>query len=313
ETAALFPGLPVVANERCGTWYVDPQIASAVSVYFKSTDGHNGNWKFSLRRANTQLLEALGTHRGCLIVDSTRRGKSMPDAFSKTIPIWCAVWTRAIARQRGMPTWDTKLYTPPQVVSRSEHSQIEQLIDTFVAALLGSGIDIARHTHAIDRPLRAIWVTRDQALHMPPDFSDAPFTPVVCVSASSIVKQRVEASGENSPFVYIQGSADDHETWAQGLTPRLFWKHKTRLLAHSNMCEDVAKEVVAKERERGTSGHDGTDSEGGARSSVVGKTCVSVGDRVSGRPPECWQQFDAIINCGSPEYEQNRDPALEQR
>lgn len=36
-------GMPVLANERCGGWYVDPALkvdAERGSCYFKSTDGH---------------------------------------------------------------------------------------------------------------------------------------------------------------------------------------------------------------------------------------------------------------------------------
>ena len=47
--------LPLVANERCGSWYIAPDV-KAGSAYFKSTDGHTGQWDFSFRRLNLQLL-----------------------------------------------------------------------------------------------------------------------------------------------------------------------------------------------------------------------------------------------------------------
>ncbi|KAG7288856.1 hypothetical protein NEMBOFW57_005215 [Staphylotrichum longicolle] len=56
-------GLPLVANERCGSWYIDP-ARKAGSAYFKSTDGHTGQWKFSLRRLNLHLLELIGENDG---------------------------------------------------------------------------------------------------------------------------------------------------------------------------------------------------------------------------------------------------------
>lgn len=46
---------PLVANERCGSWYIRPSLKGA-SAYFKSTDGHTGQWKFSTRRLNLHLL-----------------------------------------------------------------------------------------------------------------------------------------------------------------------------------------------------------------------------------------------------------------
>ncbi|KIK34499.1 hypothetical protein CY34DRAFT_67740, partial [Suillus luteus UH-Slu-Lm8-n1] len=66
-----------------------------------------------------------------LLVDSTKAGKRMPDAFSNTIPIWCAVINRAILKTTPKMNvdaefWNTKLYTPPSVVSSQEHDQIEQ-------------------------------------------------------------------------------------------------------------------------------------------------------------------------------------------
>lgn len=57
-------GLPIIANERCGGWYVPPE-SRAGSAYFKSTDGHFGQWAFSKRRLNLQLLEIIGKHHGC--------------------------------------------------------------------------------------------------------------------------------------------------------------------------------------------------------------------------------------------------------
>jgi Rit1 N-terminal domain len=56
-------GRPLVANERCGSWYIDPETKGG-SAYFKSTDGHTGVWKFSARRLNLHLLEIIGKHDG---------------------------------------------------------------------------------------------------------------------------------------------------------------------------------------------------------------------------------------------------------
>lgn len=55
--------LPLVANERCGSWYIPLQLKTG-SVYFKSTDGHMGEWAFSLRRLNLQLLDVVSRHGG---------------------------------------------------------------------------------------------------------------------------------------------------------------------------------------------------------------------------------------------------------
>lgn len=56
RVAALHAGRPLVANERCGSWYVPP-AAKAAGAYFKSTDGHERAWKFSTRRLNLHLVD----------------------------------------------------------------------------------------------------------------------------------------------------------------------------------------------------------------------------------------------------------------
>ncbi|PFH56296.1 hypothetical protein XA68_16767 [Ophiocordyceps unilateralis] len=63
SSAAQRLGRPVVANERCGSWYVRPGTAAA-SAYFKSTDGHERAWKFSTRRLNLHLVDLAEGHDG---------------------------------------------------------------------------------------------------------------------------------------------------------------------------------------------------------------------------------------------------------
>jgi tRNA A64-2'-O-ribosylphosphate transferase len=55
--------LPLIANERCGSWYISPE-RKAGSAYFKSTDGHTGQWDFSFRRLNLQVLPIARDHGG---------------------------------------------------------------------------------------------------------------------------------------------------------------------------------------------------------------------------------------------------------
>lgn len=57
--------LPLVANERCGSWYIPPE-RKAASVYFKSTDGHFGQWAFSKRRLNLHLIDLIIKSKGCV-------------------------------------------------------------------------------------------------------------------------------------------------------------------------------------------------------------------------------------------------------
>ncbi|KAL8728633.1 MAG: hypothetical protein Q9181_005283 [Wetmoreana brouardii] len=63
QKVAKYYSLPLVANERCGSWYIPPQ-SKVGSAYFKSTDGHQGQWSFSTRRLNLQVLEIAGRYGG---------------------------------------------------------------------------------------------------------------------------------------------------------------------------------------------------------------------------------------------------------
>ena len=70
-------------------------------AYFKSTDGHYGNWDFNVKRVNLQTALTAAREGGCLLVDATGRGKPLPDSFQKTVPIWCCVLNRAVERLRA--------------------------------------------------------------------------------------------------------------------------------------------------------------------------------------------------------------------
>lgn len=145
---------PLIPNERCGLWYV-PNKDQVDTSYFKSTDGHTNQWTFSLRRLNLHLLPLLHQFDGISIIDSTRKGKLIPDALLKTIPTWCAVINcilyenmeddEVLAELRTFDNFtdedasfvlnlkhDNWLLTPKQMVSRNEHNQILKRIPEFV-------------------------------------------------------------------------------------------------------------------------------------------------------------------------------------
>ncbi|KIJ30691.1 hypothetical protein M422DRAFT_186786 [Sphaerobolus stellatus SS14] len=226
------------ANLRCGAWYADPDIVSACHekepVYFKSTDGHFGEWSFNLRRPNLHLLQTISEHRGIILVDLKRHGKRFPDALSKTIPIWCAVINLATARKYTSEVrWTASdshengaLYTPPGSVSRSEHSQIELRLDVFANKLL---VIIRIFPSSASETIRPIWITPDTSTL--PSLADVDFFPVLCVSTSKLVHEGLER--RTAGFSYVQDSSDNHESRSQKLTPDLYWQHKSLLLSHS--------------------------------------------------------------------------------
>ncbi|KAG6335831.1 hypothetical protein ID866_3267 [Astraeus odoratus] len=227
EVHRYYRDLPLVPNMRCGAWYVDPDVyqASSHRAYFKSTDGHTNNWSFNLRRPNLRILPLILQHGGIVLVDSTRAGKRLPDALSKTVPIWCSVINRTFQMRRSsdIDNWDTALYTPPGAVSVQEHAQIEQKLDAWAADLAASFYDLPD----LQRPLRPIWIT-PATTSFPILSPHTSFYPVVCLSASKQVSDGLERRAGG--FAYIQGSGDDHELWSMGLTPTMFWRNRKELL-----------------------------------------------------------------------------------
>ncbi|CAJ0551975.1 Ff.00g059540.m01.CDS01 [Fusarium sp. VM40] len=210
---------PLVANERCGSWYVPPERKGG-SAYFKSTDGHERAWKFSTRRLNFHLVEIIEKNDGIIIVDSTRRGKRMPDALSSTIPIWCTVLNLTLLPSHPS---SANLYLPAHLPATT-HSQISALIPEFVSSLKSLNLNLPI---CLTKPLRPFWVTPDSSLPSPEDtasiFDD--YRPVICCTASRrVVGSEMDEGG------YIQGAADDTEMWAYDLTAPLFWENLEELL-----------------------------------------------------------------------------------
>lgn len=149
----------------------------------------------------------------------------MPDALSKTIPIWCAVLNAALFPDTPA---SHALHTPPNVVSPTEHSQITALLPSLLSSLQSLNLDLPSLRTKLSKPLRPFWVTPDTHLG-PPSERDTIFEayrPVVCCTASS------KSSSELSSFEgYVQGAADDTEHWAMGLTAPLFWANSALLLS----------------------------------------------------------------------------------
>ncbi|KAI1316232.1 hypothetical protein EDD11_010279 [Mortierella claussenii] len=384
EIADLFPQFPLLANERCGTWYAHPARVQKPGVYFKSTDGHTGIWDFNLRRYNSHLITTIIENGGCIVVDSTRKGKRVPDALSKTIPIWCATINNAVrkcalqnqAKQQQqkqqinnnqeeeggshstqrvhidesdsessllIPSldaerWDTRYHSLPSLISRSEHAQIAEKIDGFAEKLMLTMrfSDLTFLTMRLRKPIRPIWLTPQSFLFKDdmPDYSDAAFLPVICLSASRVVPEGME---ERDGYLYVQGSGDDEDMWSSGLTPDLFWENEDYLLEEgiaAAECEGRVREIVqnAKKQLRGKSQHrqinDGAEILSSRQTrgngtigsqprftpsmelcSEIMPSAIWIGNNASARIPDCWHGgFDMVINCAA---EIQRDPLFE--
>jgi tRNA A64-2'-O-ribosylphosphate transferase len=331
---------PWLANERCGCWYA--HAVTKQTVYFKSVDGHVNTWNMSWKRLNLQLIRMLRQTGGCWIMDASRT-KVFPDSLARTIPIWAAVMNRIVLRfrqERGMETstneWDIDLHTP-STISAEEHATMSGLMDARVQALYGSGVLLQpdQLVASVTKPLRPVWIT-------PQDMADATATTgslsslfeswatlsnhyliIVCVSCSNISSPLVSSDQQQQDdanasanddtytnnFVYSPGAGDDEECWARGLSPALFWKHRQKVWS-TETCEEadaVMDELVTTSQKASAAAatHDGEGQEGsgGLAYNALGSMNVYVGSRRAGRPPECWQVFDAVLNVTGQEYE----------
>ncbi|KAG5937469.1 hypothetical protein E4U53_008187 [Claviceps sorghi] len=259
---------PLVANERCGSWYVPPG-RKAASAYFKSTDGHERAWKFSTRRLNMHLVRLVEENDGVIIVDSTRRGKRMPDALSTTIPVWCTVLNNLLLPAHPL---SAHLFLPPHLPA-STHDQIAALIPSFVQSLRELKLP---SLPVLTKPLRPLWITPDSTLLPAPSSSCSSsssddddmqlrpqgvifddYRPVICLTASRrVLGSEADARG------YIQGAADDTENWACGLTPHVFWDNVDALLSAVDAdLPDLIVSLLQKDKAE-------RESQGGAASPV---------------------------------------------
>ena len=71
--------------------------------------------------------------RRIILVDSTRRGKHLPDALSKTVPIWCAVMNRLLSPSPEYSEYH-RIERVKELVPASEHAQMEARLEGWVAS-----------------------------------------------------------------------------------------------------------------------------------------------------------------------------------
>ena len=148
--------LPLLANIRNGLWY-SPTESFSSTCYFKSTDGHDQNWKFSLTRMNLHVALLAASSNGCIVVDSTRRGKKFPDSLYSTIPIWMSVVNSILFP--GLSPSDA--FESPPWMPASIRAQIVSKIPEFVSKVPCACKDIIKETlrAAVSLPMRPIWVS----------------------------------------------------------------------------------------------------------------------------------------------------------
>ncbi|KAF7819763.1 initiator tRNA phosphoribosyl transferase family protein [Senna tora] len=273
EISQLWPHLPLLANLRCGLWYSSKFHSTC---YFKSTDGHTNNCSFNTSRLNLHVAHLAGQKGGCIIVDSTRRGKRFPDSMSKTIPIWTCVMNRAIRNYRkkfhdidtstkgdsngydqhneitgGVSVdWDCSLHLPLWV-SKTEKASIEERVEEWTERLEASGADISSLAVCLKKPLRPLWISQKTViwLNEVPDHDSWDFTPIILVSASSSIGICQHRTTSEFSWNYIPGAGDDEESWARGLSPSLFWDNVYDIInSGPDVCNQKVADIIEKNR-----------------------------------------------------------------
>ncbi|KAF2074401.1 hypothetical protein CYY_004297 [Polysphondylium violaceum] len=321
--------LPIVANLRCGAWYYHSFDATC---YFKSTDGHYGNWSFSTNRLNLHLLDIISKHNGCIIIDSTRKGKKYPDSFSRTVPIWACTINRVIHKlkqqrkssgnsgggdQEDGVTWDENLNMPAWV-SESEKDQIEKLVlDKFSQSLLSCGADLDIYLDKLCKPVRPIWINTETIIwsgdHIP-NPKQLSFYPIYLVSCSDHRRE-----GDSRYRSYVQGAGDDDEKWAMGLTPSLFWANKDQILCQSaDYIDDYIQDLILESKvnsiqisDNSSDSNNNSNNRNNSNNNELecDKDTIKLGDTniyISSSVPllSCvWKYFDVLLNCSNITYD----------
>ena len=202
-------------------------------------------------------MPSLRDHSGIIIVDSTRRGKKMPDALSKTIPIWCAVLNGVMLKSNGDKLdYNKLLFTPYDTVSSSERSMIIKKLPELSEQLERLNIFDGKTTYKDfkQRLLRPIWVypgadilessrdvfTGEEVMSEWMVSQDSNLIPVILCTVSYQAQDGVD---RRNGFTYHQGAGDDHELWSNGLEPDLFWTHIDQFKGFQSSNEDMEKLV----------------------------------------------------------------------
>jgi tRNA A64-2'-O-ribosylphosphate transferase len=215
----------------------------------------------------------------------------MPDALSKTIGIWIVVMNRLLFDQRPD---SHELMTPSDVVSDSEHAQIEERLDRFVEEARSLDLDLDELRAKVKKPMRPYWVTPATSLNSlsKPEENDEFATVVLCTASS---KPSVDV--RNDPG-YVQGAADDHEAWSCGLTAPVFWKNHETLLATA---EDDLPAKIAE-----LANHSASTTNASLPALIKPTTSVFVGDESTIELASL--TINILVYCGP-----SVDPAIRER
>jgi tRNA A64-2'-O-ribosylphosphate transferase len=187
-----------------------------------------------------------------------------------------------------------ELMTPSDVVSDSEHTQIEERLDRFVKEARRLDLNLDELREKVKKPMRPYWVTPATSLDsLSKPSEDDSFATVVLCTASS--KPSVDV--RNDPD-YVQGAADDHEAWSCGLTAPVFWRNLETLLATA---EDDLPAKIAE-----LVGHSTSTKDTSLPALIEPTTSIFVGDESA--IEQASSAVDVLVYCGP-----SVDPAIRER
>ncbi|KAJ4456023.1 putative Initiator tRNA phosphoribosyl transferase family protein [Paratrimastix pyriformis] len=210
---------------------------------------------------------------------------------------WAAV-QREI-QDNGLPRPDQAAWQAcvlPPWVPGWERAAIEERIDKWVAALLGSGIDLTPLAAVLQHPLRCVWLSqstgawdRAEHIHRRLAMADGPDTSPLLGPRRETASTSLRKKSRMSPidpalfylsvFFYFRKSVSDPATDCPALVHALL--------------SATASAAAAAESTPGDS-HRPWD--------WIGDTGMALGGYSAGRPPDVWEHFGAVLNCGSDEW-----------
>ena len=236
--------------------------------------------KFSFTRLNLHVAVLAAERSGCVIVDSTRRGKQYPDSFNATIPVWCGVLNSLIfgtssgiihstdeaTKSSSRRSNDENIgdFVGPPWMPNSQHSAIQAVISDVILQMPEYLKEYIRTllSKRLLKPLLPLWVSPvegmldiqgaeaacEAMLSSSPSSSQA-FVPIVLLSVSEDRSEK-EHREEGFSWFYVKGAGDDHENWCRGLSPHEFWSNKEEILSSDDpgCVDEMVDKLVAERR-----------------------------------------------------------------
>ena len=248
----MLPKVKLVANLRCGIWYCRDQCVN--TCYFKSTDGHNKQWDFNLRRLNINLLELAYKNNAVIVVDSTTNHRKVyPDALSKTLPIWVYIMNMYIDKLLNNETKDIHNIRLPRFISENEKNGLLECLEkkskNWILELM-KYVDETTTRNIIEfvlasgnKRLVPMFVSSldvfDEIYYK--SILDDNNIPIICLSVGNHDRIFMENQIDRQ-FQYILGAGDDEEMWSDGLTSKLFWQNPELYLNCNN--NEMIKNII---------------------------------------------------------------------